>query len=426
MALSFSVRRRDPVLIAPAAPTPRETKRLSDLDDQETLRGLLPNIFVYRGGQARDCRGDPVDIILRAIAVALVPYYPLAGRLREGEDQKLVVDCTGEGVLFVEADADVRVAELEDAGLRPPFPCSDQLLVGVESSGAGGVVNSPLLLIQVTRLLCGGFVMGLSLNHVICDAAGLVQFMNAVADHARGRRGLAVSPPPWCRELLDARNPPRPAIPLFGPGDIAALKEVLPLHLRGKATSFEVLAAFVWRAHVAALDFPPGEDAHLAFIVNFRSNGELGLPPGYYGNAGVPATVSMPAEALLRSPLGDVVEQVRNAKATVTAEYVRSMADALVLRGRQPPLTMAKANPLFISDVRRAGLHRVDFGWGEPLYGGPSRPLFGSTFFVPVKDDAGEDAVAVPVVLPAAAMERFAFEIERAKNFTRQRLRSCL
>ena len=68
----------------------------------------------------------------------------VARRLREVEGRKLVVDCTGEGVVFMEADC---MAELEAAGLRPPFPCMDQLLFDVE--GSGGVLNSPLLLIQV-------------------------------------------------------------------------------------------------------------------------------------------------------------------------------------------------------------------------------------------------------------------------------------
>ncbi|GAB2222877.1 hypothetical protein Droror1_Dr00017008 [Drosera rotundifolia] len=40
------------------------------------------------------------------------------------------------------------------------------------------------------------------------DAAGLVQFMNAVAELARGEQEPSVLPV-WNRELLSARNPPR-------------------------------------------------------------------------------------------------------------------------------------------------------------------------------------------------------------------------
>ncbi|KAF0923179.1 hypothetical protein E2562_003390 [Oryza meyeriana var. granulata] len=68
--------------------------------------------------------------------VALVPYYPFGGWLQEVEDRKLIVDCTSEGMQFVDADTNVWVAKLKVAGLWPPFPCSDQLLVGVYGSGA--------------------------------------------------------------------------------------------------------------------------------------------------------------------------------------------------------------------------------------------------------------------------------------------------
>jgi hypothetical protein len=55
-----------------------------------------------------------------------------AGRLlKEDEGRKVVVDFTGEKVLFVEAKADVRVGELHAAGLRPPFPYMEQLLLEV-------------------------------------------------------------------------------------------------------------------------------------------------------------------------------------------------------------------------------------------------------------------------------------------------------
>jgi benzyl alcohol O-benzoyltransferase len=152
--VAFTVRRGEPALVGPAAPTPRETKRLSDIDDQETLRGQMPFLFLYRGGVhvRADNDDDPACVIRRALGEALVPFYPLAGRLREVEGRKLVVDCTGEGVLFVEADADVRLDELEATGLRPPFPCMDQLLFDVD--GSSGVLHCPLLLIQVPHQFC--------------------------------------------------------------------------------------------------------------------------------------------------------------------------------------------------------------------------------------------------------------------------------
>ncbi|TVT97476.1 hypothetical protein EJB05_57271, partial [Eragrostis curvula] len=122
------------------------------------------------------------------------------------EGGKLVVDCAGEGLLFVEADADVRLADLEVAGLRAPFPGMDELLFDVE--GTSSMLNCLLLLIQLsgqvkspagdftwpTWLLCDGFVLALRLNHTICDAIGIIQFMSAVGQLARGFPTVAVQP----------------------------------------------------------------------------------------------------------------------------------------------------------------------------------------------------------------------------------------
>jgi hypothetical protein len=142
MALrSFPVRRQPAVLVAPATPTPRELKLLSDIDDQESLRFHVPVIHFFQHG------GDRAAVVLRdAIARALVHYYPFAGRLRELECRKLAVDCTGEGVLFVEAEADVRLHNFGDT-VQPPFPGLDQLMYDVPGSDA--LLDTPLFLFQV-------------------------------------------------------------------------------------------------------------------------------------------------------------------------------------------------------------------------------------------------------------------------------------
>ncbi|EMS53476.1 Omega-hydroxypalmitate O-feruloyl transferase [Triticum urartu] len=116
-------------------------------------------------------------------AAVLVHYYPFAGRLRELEGHKLAVDCTGEGVLFVEADANVRIDQF-DVALGPPFPCLDELLFDVP--GSSGILDCPLLLFQVTRLACGGFAMAVRIQHTMADGAGMLQLLGAIAELARG------------------------------------------------------------------------------------------------------------------------------------------------------------------------------------------------------------------------------------------------
>ncbi|TVU00196.1 hypothetical protein EJB05_54375, partial [Eragrostis curvula] len=413
--LSFAVRRKNPVLVGPATATPRETKRLSDIDDQEFCRGHVSNVLFYRGRLQADER-DPAVVIRRALGEALVPYYPLAGRLREVEERKLVVDCTGEGVLFVEADADVRLAELEASGLRLPFPCMDQLLF--KGEGSSDVLNSPLLLIQVTRLLCGGFVLALRLNHTMCDAIGIVQFLSAAAELARGLPEPTITPA-WSRELLTARSPPRAeescphpeydAMPLppppsddmvlrtftFGPTEMATIRMRLPP--RSPRPS-------------GALELPPDEQVRLNVVYNFRGVRGLGLPvAGYYGNATVASPVLSTAGELLASSPGDTVEMVQKAKAAVTADFVRSTADLLVLRGRP---AMALANTFFVSDLRHAGYRRVDFGWGDPVYGGTAYKWPGLGVLLAVRNGGGENAVGVPILLPPPAMDRFVAEVD--------------
>ncbi|KAG6514934.1 benzyl alcohol O-benzoyltransferase-like [Zingiber officinale] len=428
-SLTFTVRRQEAVLVAPAEATPREFKRLSDVDDQDGLRFHIPVIQFYRDHPSMAGQ-DPCKVIREALARALVFYYPFAGRLRETEGRKLVVECTGEGVLFIEADADVRLDQFGDA-LQPPFPGLEELIWNVP--GSDGVLHCPLLLIQVTRLLCGGFVFALRLNHTMSDAPGLVQFMDAVAELARGAAAPSLAPV-WSREVLEARHPPRVTcvhreyedvlgtiVPFddmvhrsffFGKAEVAALRRRLPEHLR-KSSTFEILTACLWKCRTVAIGANTDEEVRIICIVNARGKSGLDLPAGYYGNAfAFPVAVST-AGKISSNPIGYALDLVKKAKSAVSDEYMRSLADLMALRGR-PHFTVVRS--YLVSDVTRAGFGDVDFGWGKAAYGGPAKGGVGAipgvaSFYIPLKNSKGEEGIVVPVCLPAPAMDKFTHEM---------------
>ncbi|KAH7834375.1 hypothetical protein Vadar_015313 [Vaccinium darrowii] len=140
----FTVTRQEPRLVVPAESTPRELKQLSNIDDQEGLRFHVPVIMFYRRNHFKEGE-DPVRVIREALAKALVFYYPFAGRLIEGPNRKLLVDCMGQGVLFIEADAEVELDQLGDT-ILPGCPYMEELLHHVP--GSDGILGCPLLLVH--------------------------------------------------------------------------------------------------------------------------------------------------------------------------------------------------------------------------------------------------------------------------------------
>ncbi|KAE8734600.1 Benzyl alcohol O-benzoyltransferase [Hibiscus syriacus] len=425
-SLAFKVRRREPELVAPVKPTPRELKPLSDIDDREGHRFEYPMILLYRYNPSMKGK-DPARIIRDALAKTLVFYYPFAGRLREGPNRKLSVDCTGEGVLFIEGDADVTLEEFGDE-LLPPFPCMDELLYDVE--GSGGVLNCPLLLIQVTRLKCNSFICAIRHNHTMSDAVGWLQFMTAVGEMARGASSPTITPV-WERHLLNARNPPRVTYThhefdqqssdeetiqpgkmvhlsfVFGSNELSSLRRLLPSHHHQHCSTFDILTACLWQCHTKALQRDPKEHVCLICIVNARSKFNPRLPSGYYGNVtAYPATVTT-AGTLCQSPLVDVIELVKRTKGKVTEEYMKSMADFLATNGR-PALALNRS--FLVSDVTKIDFGDIDFGWGKPVYGGQANVMDGK-HLLPYKNKEGEDGIVIPLCLPAPIMERFVSEL---------------
>ncbi|PPR89478.1 hypothetical protein GOBAR_AA31217 [Gossypium barbadense] len=178
--------------------------------------------------------------------------------------------------------------------------------------------------------------------HKALDATGLKQFMSAVGEMARGA-DIPSIPLVWERHLLNARDPPRvtftypeydevevattSASPsnnmvehsfFFGPVEVfSLLRRPLPLHLRIAPSSNSLTACFC-------------------------------------------------SKNLCHNPLGYI-----QAKASVTLEYVKSLAALIVIRGK-----------------------RLHFPDDVELY------------------EKGEVGTLVPICLPAPAIERFANELD--------------
>ncbi|CAN6243758.1 unnamed protein product [Urochloa humidicola] len=457
MVVTFTARRSKPRLVAPARPTPRETKILSDMDDHPGNRAYVPLVefFVIRdaagdgdGGRRRGPPEDPTAAVEAALAEVLVHYYPVVGRLQETAGGKLAVDCTGEGVAFADADATVRLEEL-GAPLLPPYPCVEELFL--DAGDAHVVVGKPIVFMQVTRFRCGGFAIGLMINHCIADGFGMVQFLRAVADVARGEAAPSVLPV-WERHLLMARVPPNTAYVhhklmsllkddepsaassaatpaaasvvcrhfLFGPAEIAALRRRVAGDDDGNLvaasfTTFELLTAAIWRCRAAAWrGLADDQPAILVFAENVRRRWDR-LPRGYYGNALVFHVVHGVAAGELRGmPLDRAAALVRGAKEADASyqEHVRSTADFLAASRGMAATAAYREETYMVSDWTRLGEHEVDFGWAKRVGGGvatPPSPLV--SFNAKCVNGDGDESVVVTMQLPEAVMERFEQEI---------------
>ncbi|KAM1127395.1 hypothetical protein ACFX2B_036953 [Malus domestica] len=385
----LQVKRMQPELITPAKPTPRETKFLSDIDDKEGLRFQVSVIMCYKDSPSLNESRNPIKVIREALSRALVYYYPLAGRLREGPNRKLMVDCNGEGILFVKASADVTLEQLGDK-----ISLLEEFLFNFP--GSDGIIGCPLLLVQVTCLTCGGLILALRLNHTMCDAPGFLQFLTAVAKMARGAHAPSILLV-WERELQFARDPPRITCAhheyeevidhsdgsyassnqsnmlqrsfYFGAKEMRVPRKQIPPQLISTCSTFDLIIACLWKCRTLALKINPKQVVRVSCVVNARGkHHNVRLPLGYYGNAfAFPAAVSK-AEPLCKNPMGYALELVKKAKATMNEEYLRSVADLLAL------------------DL--------------------------ISFYSQHKNNT-EDGILVPMCLPFSAMERFQQELER-------------
>uniref|UniRef100_A0A5B7AWD0 Putative spermidine hydroxycinnamoyl transferase-like n=1 Tax=Davidia involucrata TaxID=16924 RepID=A0A5B7AWD0_DAVIN len=406
-----------------------------------------PTIYFYRPTTTSFSVPSAIQTLKNSLSQALVHFYPLAGRLHWSGNGggRLELECNAMGAQLYEAES---VAKINDFGDFRPTPELRALIPSVDYSSTSPIHELPLLLVQLTKLSCGGVSLGLALSHIIIDGASALHF---IAEWARIARGEPLDMLPFLdRTLLLAGDPPTPprfdhaefSPPplLIGQSDNTEERKkettVTILHLSknhveklkntandGRASGvraysrYEAVAGHVWRCACKARKNESEQSTKIRLAVNIRNRMRPPLPRGYFGNAVLITLATSRAGELVSRPLGYASSRVREAVEMITDEYVRSALDFVRSQSDVTPFRTSHTvgctqgafygNPnLVITSWIGLPFYGVDFGWGKEIYMGPGALGFdGKCFILSGHDEDG--SLLIPLRLQVARMEAF-------------------
>ncbi|TVU03275.1 hypothetical protein EJB05_51191 [Eragrostis curvula] len=310
---SFKVTRISEGPVKPASATPDETLPLAWVDRYPTHRGLVESMHIFRSG------ADAAPGVIReALGKALVHFYPLAGRIAEGDEPGApAIRCTADGVYFAEAEAD---CSLEDVRyLERPLLLPKEDLVPYPGDDRWGVEpHNTIMMMQPGPL---PELPVLALDYIVLD---------------------------------------------FPTSYIDDLKKQYKAHSGKFCSGFDVLTAKLWQCRTRALKLEPEAEVKLCFFASVRHL--LKLDRGYYGNSIFPVKMSAPSSKVLGSSIMEVVDMIRQAKDRMAVEFFQFAKEET----DQDPFQMTfNYESIYVSDWSKLGFSEVDYGFGPPVFAGP-------------------------------------------------------
>lgn len=233
-------------------------------------------------------------------------------------------------------------------------------------------------------------------NHCAVDGVAVREFEANLAALTRG--GNLVIRPNADRTMFKARNPPNISFPHFEyskatdrtgiftvrgmSGTNMKLSTTLnPMHLiylsqdriaslkkaalkDGKlksCTSFQVVAAMTWKARSIAVDMPDEKISTILIPVDVRKRVVPPAPPGFAGNALVPAFAHATVKELKEEDDSSLVRKVQEGVERLDDEYVRSGIDWLEVNKGVP----CEEESFSLVSWWKLGIEHGEFSWGK-------------------------------------------------------------
>ncbi|XP_021740968.1 anthranilate N-benzoyltransferase protein 3-like [Chenopodium quinoa] len=417
----MSVIVRESTMVRPAEETPKRNLWLSRLDMIIRMPYSHTNILaVY--SPVKDNNGQKffdTEILKESLRKILVPFYPMAGRLKKNEENgRYEIDCNAAGALFKEVETTHTLADLGTEFRKVAIPTCDF---------SGGLSSFPLLMVQVTRFKCGSVCMGCATHHNVIDGFASGYFLVSWARFARGLdlpvmpfhdRALYVAPrdPPQIKfRHLEYEPPLPPILPKGLTGEMSSAREcmfkfskryinTLKLHATSqpqeaqtlKLSTYEVLAGHIWRSTCRARGLTGDQYVKLYIPTDGRSRlRDPTLPRGYFGNVVFFAACVAKARDITCKPVSYAATMVHEAlKKVESTEYLRSAIDYIESQPNLDTLVRGVEHVtcpnLVINSWAKLPFNLGDFGWGKPntvAQGGIRHE--GQAFFIPSPNEEG-------------------------------------
>ncbi|OWM89723.1 hypothetical protein CDL15_Pgr024471 [Punica granatum] len=391
--------------IKPSSPTPHHLLhyQLSFLD-QISPPVYIPLVLFYSAETNRETRLDRADISTRlksSLSETLTRYYPLSGRLRD----KLAVECTDEGVPFLETRVMCRLSDMvqnqDTLELRKLVPfainAADDVILGV----------------QFNVFEYGGIAVGICLSHKVADGLSVFVFVRTWAAICRGEVNV-VSP-----EFLSATLFPPKDLSGYEPSTGIVTENIVSKRFVFKSNGIELLKAkysagidslnqrpptrvealstFIWSRFASSTQVF-SQAAKLCFLVhavNLRTKFDPPLTEHSFRNLyRVAITFLSPG---MNGGCGDLVPRVRETIAGIDRAYVERLREGdehlSFINQASEMYREGEMISLNVTSWCRFSIYEADFGWEKPTWvGSPALPYRNLVVLMDMKSGDGIEA----------------------------------